>query len=80
MSIAGLVILFLLISCVLCGILISRRREPNPKNCNTGRTKIMVTSLGEKGFCTNFCDMNDIDYYQIQNNGFCTDEKLVLIQ
>uniref|UniRef100_A0A0R3RQM2 Discoidin domain-containing receptor 2 n=1 Tax=Elaeophora elaphi TaxID=1147741 RepID=A0A0R3RQM2_9BILA len=71
----GLVILFLIITCVLCGILISRRREPNAKNYNGGRTKVMVTSLGEKGFCTNFCDANDIDYHQIQNNGFYTDEK-----
>lgn len=37
----------------------------------------MVTSLGEKGFCTNFYDTNDIDYYQIQNNGFHANEKLV---
>ncbi|EJD76708.1 TK/DDR protein kinase [Loa loa] len=71
----GLVILFLLITCVLCGILISRRHEPNPKNHNNGRAKIMVTSLGEKGFCTNFCDANDIDYHQVQNNGFYADEK-----
>ncbi|VDN89487.1 unnamed protein product [Brugia pahangi] len=71
----GLVILFLLITCVLCAILISRRHEPNPKNYNSGRAKVMVTSLGEKGFCTNFCDANDIDYHQIQNNGFCADEK-----
>ncbi|KAL3989843.1 Protein tyrosine kinase family protein [Acanthocheilonema viteae] len=71
----GLIILFLLITCVLCGILISRRREPNQKNYNPGRTKIMVTSLGEKGFCTNFCDVNDIDYHQIQNNGFYAGEK-----
>ncbi|KAM3729132.1 Discoidin domain-containing receptor [Dirofilaria immitis] len=71
----GLVILFLLISCILCGILISRRREPNPKNYNARKAKIMVTSLGEKGFCTNFCDANEINYHQIQNNGFYADEK-----
>uniref|UniRef100_A0A915PJ07 Protein kinase domain-containing protein n=1 Tax=Setaria digitata TaxID=48799 RepID=A0A915PJ07_9BILA len=73
----GLLILFILISCVLCAILISRRREPSAKNYNAGRAKIMVTSLGEKGFCTNFCDAGEVDYHQIQNNGFYTDEKKV---
>lgn len=64
---------------MLCGILISRRRKPNVKNYNNGRARIMVTSLGEKGFCTNFCDSNDIDYHQIQNNSFYAIEKLVFV-
>lgn len=65
----GLVVLFLLISCVLCGILISKRRAP-PKDYNAGKAKIMVTSLGEKGFSTNFYDEAEADYHQIRNGSF----------
>lgn len=64
--------------CVICGILLSRRRQLNPKDYNAGKAKIMVTSIGEKGFCTNFYDEADADYHQIRNGGFYREEKYAL--
>uniref|UniRef100_A0A1I8EYB4 Uncharacterized protein n=1 Tax=Wuchereria bancrofti TaxID=6293 RepID=A0A1I8EYB4_WUCBA len=41
----GLVILFLLITYVLCGILISGRHEPNAKNYNSGRATLKLQQI-----------------------------------
>ncbi|VDN01753.1 unnamed protein product [Thelazia callipaeda] len=35
----------------------------------------MMTCMDEKGFFTNFCDSNEAEYHQIQNDGFCIEEK-----
>ncbi|VDK63926.1 unnamed protein product [Anisakis simplex] len=60
--IAGLLLLFAFLTCVVCGILIARRKNQTTKNYRKKRSNMLVTSVGQKGIST--------DLYSAHGNDF----------
>uniref|UniRef100_A0A915C0W7 Discoidin domain-containing receptor 2 n=3 Tax=Parascaris univalens TaxID=6257 RepID=A0A915C0W7_PARUN len=63
---AGLLLLFAFLTCVVCGILVARRKSSTTRSYNKREAKMLVTNAGEKGVSTSLCPAaaNDFQFHK----------------